>query len=209
LSTNSASARIEQIKVRVRGIIQSKAKFPINRIGLCATNFEARVKTGTITTFFGNVGAKTAISPSQETGVFQLGPLQDEKSQLHNKLPYKSSVASRVNEDKSGLRSYFLPLSTKNGDSIQSFAPERVETKLVRDKNPSSDTAEGREVLPLDHDEEYARQLQASFDRENALLTMVEQRHHHSQTNRATDRRNTTTKGRIDSFFSTSKMKKT
>lgn len=202
LSTSSSTARIELLKTRVRGIIQSKAKFPINRLGLCATNFEARM-SGTITTFFGALATKTAVS--EATRVLPAVPLQEEKSHRPNNTSSKLKIDSRAGEEKMSVRAFFLPMTIARGDYSQSAPSPTNELNKQNISGNKPFPSDEKEVDIHDPDEDYARQLQASFDRENALLTMVEQRHHYSKTTRV-DRKNIT-KVRIDSFF-TSKMKK-
>ena len=155
---------------------------------------------GNITTFFGAGVSATndGVSLSKETVFLPKESSQHIISSISNK-------ESRVTEEKSGLQPYFQSLSAPNTIPVTRPTSTYIDRKVPLDQCSTTTIIVEKRDAPLDRDEEYARHLQASFDRENAILSMVEQRHH-KLTDRVVERHNSS-KGRIDSFFSTSKKK--
>jgi hypothetical protein len=167
LSVSSSCNRIQQLTAKVRGLVQTKVKAPINRLGLCATHFEARESTGSITAFFGGSSSTKTTTPTQN------------ESQQVGFETITDAINVKINGDMSTISKKDEPWT----------------------HGASSDT--------LDNDAEYARQLQASFDRENTILTSVEHLHGRNKqhSTRAVDRQ-IAAQGRIDSFFSMTNIQK-
>ena len=154
-------------------ILQREGSVFLHRIGLCAMEFETRMVNGGIASFFGkkqdmNKGPGDVVGPVVDAGK----PASTSDEDLARKL--ERQYSSDANAASDNTKPAFSHVRTMDPSSCGGLA--------IR---------ESRNETIIDRDLELARKLQATYDRENSLLTTME-------------RRKPAKRMRIDNFFRSS-----
>jgi DNA polymerase eta len=172
---------------------------PLRGVGLSASNFESRDQpqgVASIQSFF----VVASSSPTQKSAV---GPtesaetLQQQQEQQHATVKKTGSNSSSTNNKKQKV------IKSSIDDYLSAKGAQPSSSEATRDETSKSRQSTGNQQSIVDKDLELAKKLQASFDRENYVLSR-----HRGGGNCATGSRSstTTTKNepktkRIDAFF--------
>ncbi len=218
------SDKIESFVDKVQEIIQSKCgNYPIVRLGLSATGFVERVpQSSSISSFFqsGVISDNKDKMTSNETS-----PKKERKGNINTWKNMKKGkdnqhvliesfiVKTKTGNDQSqalGSENGNVSAETVNNESLHVPLPLHNQINLARSDNNAEEEEVTKEVTEQHNctstqiqdspDLEYAKKLQASYDRENEILSRTALFHGDNPI-----RRRQTKKLRIDSFFKTRK----
>jgi hypothetical protein len=159
--------RLQKLVEAVRQALNAKGNFPVRRLGLCATDFESQVTHG-IDTFFGKISPKrkdTSTAAVQESCQTSIGGATSEEDSIKG-----SKVASGLHSITALIVAARAPVEEVCEDVERK--DHREETCREGGNGPSSVYKKSSS-----NDMEYARMLQASYDRENELLSSIEAKH--------------------------------
>lgn len=212
-----ASDKIESFVDKVQELIQSKCgDYPIVRLGLYATGFVERVpQSSSISSFFQSgicdnkdKTKSTESSPKKERkGSFNTcKSMKKDKNNQHSLIENfivktktghdQSQAVDLENCDVSAVRvndeSLHVPLPSHNESKMAGTSDFDACEEEVMEHNSISQTQDSPDL-------EYAKKLQASYDRENEILSRTALFHGDNP------RRRQIKKLRIDSFFKTRK----
>lgn len=195
----SVTQRIDDFVKRVPELIRAKegAKFTIHRVGLCAIDFTDRESTNAIENYFtvsapasnkrvadGDEETAPAQSRRTETTAKRVAPVVDHDMEMAIKLQASYDRERAV-----------LQVLEKKGAATSATATNKQDANGDEEPAPTRRTeTRANTVTPVvDHDLEMARKLQANFDRELAVLQVLDKKGAH--TSRPAKTR------RIDTFF--------
>jgi len=222
---------VDQLVERVRTVIEAKAKFPIDRLGLCATSFDARPKNGGIVSFFAlpsssslaSLDANAKNPDDAELHPSQMQPVLEHEDpdivvKLINKVEKDGMGHLEVNKEcppYEGEHSYDFHnhssvehscLQSPCFDGCNSFQQVELEERTMKDSSRTGQYVETHSANAMkspsgtDTDFEYARKLQNLYDREEAILSSVDNKRIVS-IQESVGKRSIGKRQKIDSFF--------